>query len=154
MSETIRVRELPDRGADGVVPDGEAADVTILLPMTAHDRRRVRRLVDAPDGARLALELATGTVLAPGQVLHRAAGRCYVVTAAPEDVIVARPGSLEEAARLGHLIGNLHRDLEASGDVVVALADAALADRLRRAGVPFATERRAFHGRAPGEHAH
>ena len=55
---------------------------------------------------------------------------------------------------MGHLIGNLHRDLEADGGEVVALADAALADRLRRAGVPFVEDRRAFHGRAPGEHAH
>jgi urease accessory protein len=145
MAEPILVQALPAGGADGDA---------VELPMTAHDRRRVRRLVEAPDGARLALELATGTVLTPGQVLHRAGTRCYVVTAAPEDVIVARPRTLEEAARVGHLIGNLHRDLEASGDVVVALADAALADRLRRAGVPFALERRAFHGKAPGEHAH
>lgn len=145
MSDPILIRQLPGGTADGDV---------VSLPMTAHDRRRVRRIVEAPDGTRLVLELATGTVLVPGQILHRAGGCAYVVTAAPEDVIVARPGSLEEAARLGHLIGNLHRDLEAAGDVVVALADAALADRLRRAGVPFAIERRAFHGRAPGEHAH
>ena len=122
--------------------------------MTAHDRRRVRRLIEAPDGARFPLELATGTVLHPGQVLHQRDGRAYVVAAAPEDVLVARPRDLDEAARLGHLIGNLHRDLEADGGEVVALADAALADRLRRAGVPFAEDRRPFHGRAPGEHAH
>jgi urease accessory protein len=152
MSDAILVQALP--AAAGVPDtDGEAI-VRVELPMTAHDRRRVRRLVDAPDGARLALELATGTVLTPGQVLHRGGGRCYVVTAAPEDVIVARPRTLDEAARVGHLIGNLHRDLEADAGVVVALADAALADRLRRAGVPFDLERRAFHGKAPGEHAH
>jgi len=145
MSDVIIVHELPEGAAEGDV---------VSLPMTAHDRRRVRRIVDAPDGARLGLELATGTVLTPGQVLHRAAGRSYVVAAAPEDVIVARPRDLDEAARVGHLIGNLHRDLEAAGGVIVALADAALADRLRRAGVPFDVERRAFHGRAPGEHAH
>ena len=145
MTHAILVQELPGGAADGDV---------VQLPMTAHDRRRVRRVVDAPDGTRLALELATGTVLVPGQVLHRAGGRAYVVAAAPEDVIVARPSSLEQAARLGHLIGNLHRDLEAAGDLVIALADAALADRLRRAGVPFEIERRAFHGRAPGDHAH
>jgi len=33
-------------------------------------------------------------------------------------------------------------------------ADEALADRLRRAGVPFRADRRAFRGRAPGDHAH
>ena len=147
MADAILVHELPGGTAGG--------DVTrIDLPMTAHDRRRVRRLVDAPDGTRLALELATGTVLVPGQVLHHDGARCYVVTAAPEDVLVARPRTLDEAARVGHLIGNLHRDLEAADGAVVALADAALADRLRRAGVPFVLERRPFHGRAPGEHAH
>lgn len=145
MSDPILIQQLPEGAAEGGV---------VMLPMTAHDRRRVRRIVDAPDGTRLALELATGTVLVPGQVLHRACGRAYVVTAAPEDVIVARPRSVEEAARVGHLIGNLHRDLEAAGDAVVALADAALVDRLRRAGVPFEIDRRPFHGRAPGEHAH
>ena len=122
--------------------------------MAAHDRRRVRRIVDAPDGMRLALELPTGTVLHPGQVLHVAAGRRYVVTAAAENVIVISPRSVAEAARVGHLIGNLHRDIEIDGDVVVALADAVLADHLSRAGVPFGRQQRAFHGRAPGEHAH
>jgi len=154
MADAILVHELPRGAAGGDSAGGDAAVTRIELPMTAHDRRRVRRLVEAPDGTRLALELATGTVLTPGQVLHRAGARCYVVTAAPEDVIVARPRSLDEAARVGHLIGNLHRDLEADGGVIVALADAALADRLRRAGVPFELERRAFHGKAPGEHAH
>lgn len=127
---------------------------TIEIPMTAHDRRRVRRLIEAPDGVTFPLELPTGTVLHPGQVLHERDGRSYVVAAAPEDVLVARPRDLDEAARVGHLIGNLHRDLEAAGGEVLALADAALADRLRRAGVPFIEERRPFHGRAPGGHAH
>jgi len=150
MSDAIIVSDLPGAGD----PGADATATRIDLPMTAHDRRRVRRLVDAPDGTRLALELQTGTVLTPGTVLHRAGTRCYVVAAAPEDVIVARPRTLDEAARVGHLIGNLHRDLEAADGAIVALADAALADRLRRAGVPFELERRAFHGRAPGEHAH
>jgi urease accessory protein len=145
MAEPILIQQLP-----GGAPDGDVVE----LAMTAHDRRRVRRLVEAPDGVRLALELATGTLLLPGQVLHRADGRAYVVAAAPEEVIVASPRSLDEAARLGHLIGNLHRDLETADGCVVALADAALADRLRRAGVPFEIQRRAFHGKAPGEHAH
>jgi len=127
---------------------------TIEIPMTAHDRRRVRRMIDAPDGVRFPLELATGTVLHPGQVLHRSDGRAYVVSAAAEDVLVIRPRDVAEAARVGHLIGNLHRDLEADGGEVLALADTALADRLRRAGVPFVADRRPFHGRAPGGHAH
>jgi urease accessory protein len=149
MADTITIRNLPAR--EGTLTD--TIDV-VQLPMTAHDRRRVRRLVEAADGARLVLELATGTVLHPGQILYQTASRAYVVTAALEDVLVARPRDVAEAARVGHLIGNLHRDIEADGADVVALADAALADRLRRAGVPFVADRRAFHGRASGEHAH
>lgn len=129
-------------------------DVTIEIPMTAADRRRVRRIVAASDGVTFPLALPTGSILQPGQILHQASGRTYVVAAALEEVVVARPRSLPEAARLGHLIGNLHRDIETDGDAVVALADTALIGRLQRIGVPFVQERRAFHGRAPGEHAH
>ena len=128
--------------------------MTIEIPMTAHDRRRVRRIIEAPDGARFPLELPTGTVLHPGQLLYQAGGRIYIDAAAPEDALVISPRDRAEAARVGHLIGNLHRDIETDGEHVVALADAALADRLRRAGVPFTEVRRAFQGRAPGEHAH
>jgi urease accessory protein len=87
-------------------------------------------------------------------VLYRNGARAYVVVAALEDVLVVRPRGIDEAARIGHLIGNLHRDIETMDSAVIALADAALADRLRRAEVPFTAERRPFHGRAPGEHAH
>lgn len=128
--------------------------MTIEIPMTAVDRRRVRRLVQAPDGEQFPLDLPTGTVLHPGQILHRSGERTYVVSAAPEDVLVIGPRDLAEAARVGHLIGNLHRDIEVNGAEIVALGDPALADRLRRAAVPFRPDRRAFHGRAPGEHAH
>jgi len=148
MSVTITIQRLP------AATQPAANAVIVPLPMTAHDRRRVRRLIDTPDGARLALELATGTVLQPGQVIHEAPGRAYVVSAALEEVIVVRPRDVEEAARIGHLVGNLHRDIETRDCCVIALADTALADRLRRAGVAFSTERRPFHGRAPGEHAH
>lgn len=126
----------------------------VEIPMTAHDRRRVRRMVQAPDGTSFPLDLPTGTVLQPGQLLHRTGDRTYVVAAAAEDVLVITPRDAGEGARVGHLIGNLHRDIEVDGADVIALADEALADRLRRAGVAFRPDRRAFHGRAPGEHAH
>ena len=126
----------------------------IELPMSAIDRRRVRRLVEAPDGAVFALELPTGTILHPGQLLHHDAEAAYVVGAADENVLVVHPRDLAEAAQIGHLIGNMHRDIHSSGNEIVALADDVLADRLARAGVPFDRARRPFHGRAPGEHSH
>lgn len=127
----------------------------VPLPMTAHDRRRVRRRVVAADGRVLELALPTGTVLPVGQVLHLAEDRAYVVAAADEDVVVVRPRDRAEAARVGHLIGNLHRDLDVEDDgTLVALHDAPLEQRLRVAGYDVAVVRRPFRGRAPGEHAH
>lgn len=122
--------------------------------MSAHDRRRVRRLVTAPDGAVLALELPTGTVLHPGQVLYQDDDAAYVVTAADEDVIVIRPRDVAEAARVGHLIGNLHRDIDVDAGEIVTFDDATLADRLAKSGVAVERARRPFRGRAPGDHAH
>jgi urease accessory protein len=126
----------------------------VELPMSAIDRRRVRRLVEAPDGLVLALELPTGTILHPGQLLHHDAEAAYVVSAADEDVLVVHPRDLAEAARVGHLIGNMHRDIHAIDNDIVALADDVLAERLARAGVMCERARRPFHGRAPGEHSH
>jgi urease accessory protein len=126
----------------------------VELPMSAHDRRRVRRLVEAPDGVVLALELPTGTILHPGQLLHHDAEAAYVVSAADEDVLVVRPRDIGEAARIAHLIGNMHRDIHVEGQEIVALADDVLAERIRKIGAPVTRARRAFHGRAPGEHAH
>lgn len=120
--------------------------------MTAVDRRRVRRRLNAPDGAELLLALPTGTVLVPGQVLHERGGVSYVVTAAPEDVAVIEPRSLPEAALVAHAVGNLHRDLIEEAGVFLALWDAPLELLLTRLGVPFRRERRPFHGRPGWEH--
>jgi urease accessory protein len=131
------------------------ADLPVVeLRMSAHDRRRVRRLVEAPDGAVLALELATGTILHPGQLLHHNAEAAYIVSASDEDVLVVRPRDIGEAARIAHMIGNLHRDIHVEGSEIVALADVTLIERIAKSGAPFERARRPFHGRAPGEHAH
>ena len=147
MPDPIRIDALStsDPGGRAIVP----------LPMTAHDRRRVRRRLEAGDGTVLELALATGTVLGVGQMLHASATTAYVVAAADEQVLVVRPRDLAEAARVGHLVGNLHRDLDVDDDgTLVALHDAPLEARLRAAGYDAVVAHRPFRGRAPGEHAH
>ncbi len=130
------------------------AETVIRVPMTADDRRRVRRRLEAPDGTALGLELPTGTVLRPGQVLHASGQHIYVVDAAPEDVLVVLPRDRREAAKAGHLIGNLHRDIDLDGDGIAVLWDPVLEERLRRGGLIVERVRRPFHGRPPGEHSH
>ena len=125
-----------------------AAEV-VEVPMTSADRRRVRRLLEALDGTMFALELPTGTVLKPGQVLHVEDGRAYVVEAAPEDVLLVYPRTLGEAARAGHLIGNLHRDIDLDGPFLTVLCEGTIEDRLRRAGFVVERGRRPFLGDPP-----
>ncbi len=129
-------------------------DTAVLVPMTADDRRRVRRRLEAPDGTVFGLALPTGTVLRPGQVLHLAGARVYIVEAAPEDVLVVVPRDHREAARIGHLIGNLHRDIDLDGEGVAVLWDPALEQRLRCAGFLVERVRRPFHGNPAAGHSH
>ena len=133
---------------------GSVSGAVVVVPMTAVDRRRVRRRLRAPDGEELLLALPTGTVLTPGSVLEVRGGVSYVVGAAPEDVAAIRPRDLPEAAAVAHAVGNLHRDFVASGEdgVFLALWDAPLELLLSRLGVPFTREERPFSGRPAWEH--
>ena len=124
----------------------------VAVPMTALDRRRVRRRLFAPDGTELKLAFPTGTCLAPGSVLDTIAGVSYVVAAAPEDVAVIRPVSMAQAARVAHAVGNLHRDFVEEGGEFLALWDAPLELLLTRLGVAFTRECRPFLGRPGWEH--
>ncbi len=145
----IRIDTLPQAFEP---PHGAFERVT--LAMTASDRARVRRRVVAPDGVELALALPTGTKLWPGQVLHAEPTKVYVIEAAPEDVLIIRAGNAREAAFVGHLIGNLHRDIDLEGDGIVVLYDEPIEERLLRAGLRFERARRPFHGNAAKDQVH
>ena len=122
--------------------------------MTAEDRRRVRRRIETPAGVTIELALPTGTVLPVGAVLCRVGDVDVVVRAAPETTVEVRPTTLAEAAAVGHLIGNMHRDLVLDGDAIVTLHTAPLERRLREVARDVRVCERPFHGRSAGEHAH
>ena len=126
----------------------------IELPMTSEDRQRVRRRLTASDGQAFALELPTGTTLHVGYALYAEGGKAYVVTAAPEEVLVVTPNNVEEAAFIGHLIGNLHRDIDIREGQVIALWNAPLEQRLEKEGLAAERTKRPFRGKPPGEHSH
>ncbi|WP_407570146.1 urease accessory protein UreE [Deinococcus altitudinis] len=124
------------------------APTVVPVPMTALDRRRVRRRLMAPDGTELRLAFPTGTYLAPGTLLERRGEVAYIVAAAAEDVAALRPTGTAQAVRAAHAIGNLHRDLtESEAGEYLALWDAPLELLLTRLGVPFTREFRPFLGR-------
>ncbi|CAN5898359.1 urease accessory protein UreE [soil metagenome] len=126
----------------------------VELPMTSEDRVRVRRRLTASDGREFAVALATGTVLHVGHALHVDGKTAYVVTAAPEDVLVVTPKTVREAAFVGHLIGNLHRDIDIADGQVVALWNAPLEAKLQKEGLEAERTQRPFKGKPPGEHSH
>ncbi len=127
-------------------PEIDAPNI-IQVPMTALDRRRVRRRLTLPDGAELLLAFPTGTYLAPGTLLDRRGDTAYVVSATSEDVAVIRPMNTAQAVTVAHAIGNLHRDLVESPVGYLALWDAPLELMLTRLKVPFERDFRPFLGR-------
>ncbi|WP_291424776.1 urease accessory protein UreE [Deinococcus sp.] len=139
-----------ERVAGSVI--GPVARQVIEIPMSAVDRRRVRRRLQAPDGTELLLAFPTGTVLTPGTLLDTRGDVSYVVRAAPEDVAVITPRTLGEMAQVAHAIGNLHRDLVEDSGTFLTLWDAPVELLLTRLGVPFTREFRPFEGRPSWEH--
>ena len=123
------------------------APTVVHVPMTALDRRRVRRRLVAPDSAELLLAFPTGTYLAPGTLLERRGDVAYVVSAAPEDLAVIRPADTAQAVSVAHAIGNLHRDLVEDAGEYLALWDAPLELLLTRLKVEFQRDFRPFLGR-------
>ncbi|MFK7602940.1 urease accessory protein UreE [Deinococcus sp. SM5_A1] len=150
MTRLTRLRRsiLPIQAADRPA----SARSAVHVPMTAVDRRRVRRRLLAPDGVELKLAFPTGTVLTPGSLLAELDGVAYLVDAAPEDVAAVSPRTLTEAAAVAHAVGNLHRDFVTDDEVFLVLWDAPMELLLTRLGVPFERQTRPFDGRSSWEH--
>ncbi|GGJ27482.1 urease accessory protein UreE [Deinococcus roseus] len=124
----------------------------VSLPMTCLDRHRVRRRLHTPDGLELGLALPTGTVLHPGMLLHLTPEKAYPIEAAPEEVLCIFPSSMEEALKVAHAIGNLHRDVQINGMQLCILHEPTMELALNRLGVHFERSTRAFLGKPAWEH--
>jgi len=103
-------------------------------------RRRVRTVGERE----LALALPTGTVVAPGEVLHVATDFYVVVEAAEEEVLAVTVGSREEGLRLAFEVGNRHFTLAVDGERLLVPDDPAMEQLLRRLGVTFERARAVF----------
>jgi urease accessory protein len=143
----VIVTELPVPLADAELL-GRERDVVV---MTAEERRWGRRRVATAGGRELALALPTGSVLAPGAVLHVDADWYVVVEAASEPVLAVRPRSGSEGLRVAFEVGNRHFTLAADGERLLVPDDPAMEQLLQRLGVPFERTRAVF---VPLGHGH
>jgi urease accessory protein len=121
------------------------------LVLTAEERRWGRRRVTTRDGRELALALPTGSVLAPGDVLHVDLDWYVVVEAAVEPVLAVHPRSREEELRVVFEVGNRHFTLAMDGARLLVPDDPAMEQLLRRLDVPFERTRSVF---VPLGHGH
>jgi urease accessory protein len=134
-----------------VLPDDLAGRVQDAIVLTAEERRWGRRRVTTRDGRELALALPTGSVLAPGDVLHVDLDWYVVVEAAAEPVLAVRPRSREEELRVAFEVGNRHFTLAVDGARLLVPDDPAMEQLLRRLDVPFERTRSVF---VPLGHGH
>jgi urease accessory protein len=122
-----------------------------VLVLTAEERRWGRRRVRTEGGRELALALPTGSVLAPGDVLH-VGDEWYVEVAAAEEALLAvTPRTREEGLRVAFEVGNRHFTLAVDGARLLVPDDPAMEQLLRRLGVAFERARAVF---MPVGHGH
>jgi urease accessory protein len=121
------------------------------LVLTAEERRWGRRRAITSGGRELALALPTGSVLAPGEILHVAEDWYVVVEAAKEAVLAVTPRSRDESLRIAFEVGNRHFTLAVDGARLLVPDDPAMEGLLRRLGVAFERTRAVF---APIGHGH
>ena len=122
-----------------------------MLVLTAEERRWGRRRVITRAGRELALALPTGSVLAPGDVLHVGDDWYVEVEAAVEAVLVVTPRTREEGLRVAFEVGNRHFTLAVDGARLLVPDDPAMEQLLARLGVAFERTRAVF---TPIGHAH
>jgi urease accessory protein len=117
---------------DAATLAGKARDT---LRLTWEERRWTRKRAVSAAGREIALALATGTVLEPGDVLAVEEQWYLVVEARPEPVLALFPGSYEAAVRIAFDVGNRHFSLGGDADTLLVPDDTAMEDLVRRLGV-------------------
>lgn len=95
--------------------------------------------------------------LRDGDILYVDDGLVIAVQVRADDVLVAAPRTLGEAARLAHALGNRHLPIQIDGDLVIARYDPLLAELCAEQGVVARREDRVLaepfrHARAPHRH--
>ncbi len=124
---------------------------------------RAKSRFDATDstGRALAVVLPRGSVLRGGDVLVADDGSLLRVLAAPQPVLVVRPGAGFDLLRAAYHLGNRHVQVELRADRLSIEPDHVLGEMLQRMGLTVSAEQQPFEpeggayaaGDAPQAHA-
>jgi urease accessory protein len=130
----------------------EGEEIVILMADRAALAKRRWRGV-AQDAREFGFDL--DHALVDGSAFFREAGKCYVISQAPEPVLEIEPGP--ERARVAVLawqIGNLHFPIEVTESVIRTIDDPAIRQMLQREKVPWRPATEVFRPVAVAGHAH
>ena len=112
----------------------ESYAVVDRVALTWEQRQRSRQKLLTARGREIALALPTGTRLQAGDLLSTAEG-WIAVELAPEDVLLIRARSRQEAAFVAYQIGNRHLPLEIGERGLKTLYEPVLGSYLEQQGI-------------------
>ena len=107
-------------------------------------RQKCRQRLKTEAGREICLALPTGTVMSPGDILHRDAEVEIVVEGLPEKVFVLRPEKTENFGLVCYQIGNLHRPIGFDDGTILVPYEPVLENQLSRLGLHYTIEERVF----------
>lgn len=122
------------------------------LLLTSEERSSPHMVGHTEGGRTVRLSLPRGTELNDGDVLALDGDVAIVVTAAPEDLFVVTPRDALEWGVIGYQLGNLHRPVRFTNDMMLTPADPMVADLLNRLKIPYDRRMTPFVGRRYGSH--
>lgn len=122
------------------------------LLLTSEERSSPHMVGHTEDGRTVRISLPRGTELNDGDVLALDGDIAIVVTAAPEDLFVVTPRDALEWAVVGYQLGNLHKPVRFTNDMMLTSVDPVVADVLNRLKIPYDRRMTPFVGRRYGSH--
>ena len=145
MLTTRRTANDPAVRGDGAYLEVQADGQTIeaisvwpepwpVLELTLQDRQRSRLAAMLPTGRAVAVILARGEHMQPGDVLCGEKGERVIVTAAPETLMRFRAQSSFELMRIVYHLANRHVRAMLQAEAVLIEPDQVLAEMVRRLG--------------------
>jgi len=115
-----------------------------LVPLDWEARQKCRQRLKTVAGREVGLELPTGTVLSPGDVLYRDKEVEIIIEGIGEKVIVIHPQTCREFGLACHQIGNLHRPIGFEDNAILIPYEPVLEKQFERLGFKYTLEQRIF----------
>jgi urease accessory protein len=107
-------------------------------------RRWMRGRFTTERGRKIGVALPTGTMIAPGSILHVGEDWYLKMEAAIEPVLEIVPSDSAEAVKIAFEVGNRHFPLALDENKILLVEDKAMVRLMERLGVPFRRRRAVF----------